>query len=193
MIEKDFHESSKKFKRIFRILEILVVVAVIANLSFLVWFMNNQIWDPLGTYPIQVVTNSVESSIDSNGRSVTSPTIKVPADINAFWPTVNVNATKCSNEEVKVKGESYWRQIEPPGFTYANPPGVATRTNGCQSFIFRNEIPMDVRRRISYLASEGVNKTTWQIGGAETPISDSGDIGGIRLYQTQNFTVVYGQ
>ena len=196
MCEEDIltksHRSTKNFNAIFRILGVFLFIALIINVVLMYKVITHSEWDPLGAYPIQLITNQQETTKNDDGIIVTNPTIHIPSDVNAIWPTVNIEATKCADEEVKVKGQSFWRQVEPPGFSYENPGGIATRSLGCQSFHYKNDFPPEIRNRIANLANNGTNITIWQIGGEETPVNDEGGTGGPRLYQSQNFTVVYG-
>lgn len=186
------HRSTKHFNAVFRFLGVLLFIALIINVVLMYKVITHNEWDPLGSYPIQVVTNKPETVTNDDGVVVSNPTIHVPTDVNAIWPTVNIDSTKCADEEVKVRGQSFWRQVEPPGFSFENSGGIALRSLGCQSFHYKNDFPPEIRNRIANLARTGINTTIWQIGGEEIPVNDDGETGGHRLYQSQNFTVVFG-
>jgi hypothetical protein len=181
----------KRFKRILKVFGFLLAIAILFNIWFATLIIRDS-WDPLSTYPVQTVTNPQTIRIDVDGRTTTYPTIRVSGDIDVAWPTVNIDATKCANEEVNIKGQSSWKQVEPPGFISQEVLGFTKRNLGCQLFHYRNDFPPEVKGRIEKLANEGVTKTIWQITGEEIPVRDDGKTGRSRIYQSQNFMVVYG-
>lgn len=99
-------------------------------------------WNPLGTYPVQEVTEVNDVFVHSSG-------------------------VKCNDSEkdVDVRGTFGWQRVTPPGFAFTVGSGTGTRTPGCERFEFDNNIPDEVRAADSPGA-------VWRITGTEIPFTD---------------------
>ena len=136
-----------------------------------------EVWDPLGDYPIQEVTSTV-------------PGVNGPA--TTIDGTVDVSAIKCNNtaREVNVETTLAWRSVEPRGATWNRGGSIAVRGPGCESLTFSNVIPDPVVALIEAQHDAGFTEPVWQIVGPETPIRADGADGQRQTWRTQNFTVV---
>lgn len=150
-------------------------------------------WNPLGEYPTQQVKN----------RSVTPSTYPAGSSINlstaANGPNLYVNqdveveGTKCnaSSEVVEIVGTTQWVAIEPPGSIFVTGSGSSHRDPGCTTRNYKNPVPTVVKDRVNQLHEQGIDESIWQITGVETPVRDDGDDGVKRVWQTDNFTLIY--
>lgn len=126
-------------------------------------------WDPLGAYPTQQVTN---------------PRHRVHLE-----GLVRVEATKCADEEVQVRGVLSWQAMDPPGANIEVGSGTATRAKGCSTFAFANPVPVEVREVIEAQHAAGIARPVWRVTGTETPFDDNRE-GAPRTWVTDNFEVV---
>lgn len=125
-------------------------------------------WNPLGDYPVQVVTDQ-DHSIRLDGL-------------------VEVEATKCARERVEVSGVLSWQAMDPPGANIETGSGTSVREEGCESFRFADPIPIEVREVIRAQHASGIEAPVWRITGTETPVD--GDREGVpRIWVTENFEV----
>lgn len=181
---------SRQFKR-FNVFAILLVISWIA----VGWhYISQQRWDPLGEFPIQTVTNTVEGRETSSmaGASVRStPTL--------FWDEeVLVTGIKCvkegegdENGQVDITSTLYWSAIEPPGSLYEVGHGANKRGPGCIASDYANPIPNQVMDRLKELKRRGVEESVWIIHGEEIPVKEDGTKGKERDWRTVNFTIIH--
>jgi hypothetical protein len=125
-------------------------------------------WDPLGDYPVQVVTDG-DHSIRVDGL-------------------VEVEAVKCAREQVQVRGVLSWQAMDPPGSVIEVGSGTSVREDGCETFRFANPIPTEVRDVIRQQHAAGIAAPVWRITGTETPFGDTRE-GVPRTWVTENFEV----
>lgn len=125
-------------------------------------------WDPLGDYPIQVV-DDYDHSLRVDGL-------------------ITVEAVKCADEQVRVRGVMSWQAIDPPGANIETGSGTATRQEGCETFTFENPIPAEVREVIRAQHKAGVTTPVWRITGTEVPFDGTRE-GVPRTWVTENFVV----
>lgn len=136
-------------------------------------------WDPLGDYPIQPVTSTIDG-IDGPATTVNG--------------LVRVSAIKCNDtsDTIRVEGSASWQAMDPPGTSIQTGTGEATRSPGCESFAYSNPIPPDVREVIEAQHNAGIARPVWRIRGIETPVRGNGEEGVPARWVTENFTVVEG-
>lgn len=130
-------------------------------------------YNPLGAYPTQQVNEA-----EVNG---------IPTVVASPGATVSVTGTKCndSDQSVKARGHFEFRRAKPPGFVVPVGSSTVERPPGCQTFTFANEVPAAV---IAEINAHGAS--LWQITGVETPISDDGQRGTPRYWNTVSFRLV---
>lgn len=136
-------------------------------------------FDPLGTYATQDVFNRVPG--------VDGPAVRIGDD-------VTVRGTKCNDTTapVQVTTRLYWRTAVPAGTVIAYPALDApnTRTPGCTTRRYVNEIPDEVVRRSRQFHADGITPV-WFLIGTDTPINpDNGQAGVTRTWQTENFAIL---
>ena len=164
--------------RVSAVLGAALAVCLVAVVALLVWVSHlSNDYDPLGEYPVQhvdskVVGRDTPSALLSSGEVV-------------------ITGTKCAKAETKVRGESSWVEILPGGMVVPLGRGTAVRSAGCTTKTFRDDIPDAVAERVVSLHKRGVNESTWQVTGTETPISPDGRDGLPRSWQSQNFVIVF--
>jgi hypothetical protein len=127
------------------------------------------VWDPLGDYPVQTVADS-DHSLRVDGL-------------------ITVDAVKCADEQVHVRGVLSWQAMDPPGSVIETGSGTSVRAEGCETFTFQNPIPREVRDVIEAQHANGIAAPVWRITGTETPF-DADRTGVARTWVTENFVVV---
>lgn len=137
-------------------------------------------WDPLGEYPLQIVTNK-QRVLDG----VSYPTIDVS-------DTLIITGIKCANGRIKVEGTVSWVTDEPPGSELQVGTNTGTRGPGCVNQTYRVSVPDEVVERIDTFASEGIDSSIWHLTGTETPVKPDGTEGEPRTWITTSFRIVKG-
>lgn len=140
------------------------IVIAVAMSFFAVTRAPREAWDPLGSFPVQHVTNG--------------PNIRVT-------DTVNVTGTKCTHETVLTRGSKYWQAVDVRGSIIYDGQGVGTLQKGCTTLTFQNRIPDDV---VAIVRAGGPK--VWHIEGTTTPLKPGGEQGVPRTYQSTDFTLV---
>jgi hypothetical protein len=164
-------------RRVTVTLSVSLVLCLLAVVVLTFALLHGEQYDPLGEYPVQ----RVDSTIAGRNR---------PSALTSQGE-VKITGTKCANDETQVRGETTWLEIEPGGIAVNLGMTTGVRQRGCTTQSFRNDIPDKVLDRVAKLAARGVNESTWQLTGTETPIDDDGRRGLPRTWQSQNFVLVY--
>ena len=117
----------------------------------------DELWNPLGEYPVQEVTEITDAAVFTHG-------------------------IKCndSDEPVNVAGSFGWQRLSPSGFAITLGEGRGVRIPGCEEFSFTNDIPDEVREA-------DAPGTLWAVVGTETPIAADGTEGVPRRWATVAF------
>lgn len=141
-------------------------------------------WAPLGPYPTQTVVSQGPRVNPDGDANIQIPQVHLGSEIE-------VNGTKCSTEDVAVQGTTGWRSAEPPGFSYAEPPGSpGYRLKGCSAKLtFLNTIPPAVDAWARRQLAAGHQPQVY-IGGCETPTRPNGDVGATLCWRTEPFLLV---
>lgn len=148
---------------------VAVALFVVAAAIVFAELREPDVWDPLGDYPVQVV--------DDYDHSLRVDDL------------VAVEATKCADERVHVRGVLSWQAMDPPGANITVGSATSVRSEGCETFTFQNPIPVEVRHAIEAQHANGIDAPVWRITGTETPYD--GDREGVpRTWVTENFTVI---
>lgn len=155
-------------------------VVLVASLLFNAYGPTNKVelYSPMGEFPLQQVNNTV--------TDVIGPAVMVGDDLN-------VTATRCSkiDKPLDVKGQYFWKLIDPPSFTVAAiplSPGIIPP--GCTTTVFLNKMPTEVISRSIVIFRDTGIFPVWQIQGEATAYRKNGEKGQTKFWQTQNFTVV---
>ena len=128
------------------------------------------LWSPLELYADQVVSSRVDGT--------DGPAVKVGGSLV-------VTGTKCSKDDVTVRGSSFWQSVDVPGTFIPAGSGVAKRMAGCITKTFINPLPPEVN------ASAANGPHRWILSGTETPVRPNGKSEGVpRTWRTQEFEVV---
>lgn len=164
---------------------ITIAVAIFAT----VMIVSVNVWDPLGQYPLQVVSG--ESPLATTTPMPSQPGSEA-VTIRSNGPGLAVAAIKCvkpGEGEVTVEGEAFWVSDEPRGSTIAVGKSVAQRGPSCITYDYSNPIPEVVHRRLKELHEQGVDESRWHLAGEETPVTDEGERGVLRSWHTTTFIV----
>lgn len=161
----------------------LVVVIIVVLLGVgVIWKSKTQDYDPLGNYPIQVVVNKLP------GHS--EPALNINDTIDVF-------ATKCVKSEspVRILSSSSWVLVNPTknGDNVTIPKSNGNSrlaSTGCTTTSYNNVMNQEMLDQLNALAKQGMHESTWYLAGVDVPISSAGKNGNIRIWQTQNFTIV---
>lgn len=178
-LEKSVYRRIRRMSIFLYTLGFLFVAAVTA---FIVWEfrLSDEFddYDPLGEYPIQIVT---PEEILYDG----SKAVFLEGDIE-------VEGTKCndSEEPVPVVGFVTWRAVDPPGNIIDTGQGRNIREPGCTTIVFQNQIPTEVQIAIQSQHDNGIPDPIWRIEGTEWPLDEDGERGEPRRYSTENFVVL---
>lgn len=133
------------------------VAAIVIAFLFAWWITKrNEVWAPLGPFPMQTVSHTETDGVDSD------PVFDIAEG------SVHVTAQKCREGPVQVYGEAAWRRVSPGG--YASPPTQFPPTvqpDGCVTQQFENPIPEAV---IADVCANGTS--IWHIAGIERPVGD---------------------
>ena len=144
-------------------------------------------YNPLGPYPEQQVIARDSVTIPSTAETdVPLPLVSLEDE------HIIVTGSKCSDEETQVIGQYGWRSAEPSGFDFTFFEGVsAVRIKGCQSFMFQNDFPEEVKRWVERSLQRDVERdhVEMYLSGCETPIKDDGTKGVEICWRTQTFAI----
>lgn len=141
-------------------------------------------WDPLGDYPIQVITDRVPG--------ITGPAVRLGDPVHSV-------GRKCNDTDspVLVSGTRQWQSQRPGGFIAGIERGNAPRIPGCEKREFWDVPPPDVVAQMQAAISNTRGPVVWALNGSETPtgIVENGQVhamsnGVPREWTTENFTVV---
>lgn len=139
----------------------LTTLVALVSLVVSLWVVSqDDLYDPLGEYPVQSVDEVTATTITTTG-------------------------TKCnaSHQDVEIVGTFNWFRVIPPGFGTEPVNGARTAIPGCETNTFTNTIPESV------LAVNQPNDV-WFLTGTEYPIDPAtGERGAPRTWQTENFSI----
>lgn len=140
-------------------------------------------WSPLGPYPVQVVTSQ-------------GPKLKSPINAAEVLPQIKLGSkaaiagTKCSKEEVTVKGGYGWRSVVPSGLEYTAATGApGLRLKGCSKLAFQNVIPPEVDDWARDVINGGQVPAVF-LGGCEIPVNPDGKEGVKVCWRSEPFILV---
>lgn len=175
-------ERRVKLERLAVLISVATLCLAVGALGYRL-FIQEDHWEPLGEYPVQVVrtNDTYEWVAGDQGETTIIPATSVSGRIL-------VAGTKCADEEVSVIGVVVWQFVEPPGHKFNDEPGVAVRNPGCETFLYRNEVPPDVRDYALGLIEEEITPVV-RIGGIETP-SRNGEEGVPVAWTTEPFALL---
>jgi hypothetical protein len=154
-------------------------------------------WDPLGDYPVQVVTQ-----LPSTGDVAPPTTALVAAPDNSTTSTVsfykdqeiNSSGIKCvENSEgiIQIKGTLSWVSDKPGGKIIEVAKASSERGPGCQLYTFSNPIPDVIQEELDKLSEKGIESSDWHLTGTEIPIREDGEEGVSRTWITTTFTIIH--
>lgn len=181
------HAPSRRAKEL---VAYAIVVFAIAILAFGAgrWWLEVTKWDPLGDYPVQVV-----SAVD---QAVPVAEVAAAAGIPTFYldQTIRSEGVKCvkvGEGTVTVMGTLSWVSDEPRGQIIEVSNGGGRRGPSCINYSFENRIPDAVLEEIDRLTEAGIARSTWHLSGAETPVRPSGERGVQRTWITTSFVLIH--
>ena len=168
-------------RRVANVALIVVAVAMALLAASIVYAFTRQTdWRPLGPFPEQQVISDNTYEWDDPGNAVLSiPSVPLDGGV------VTVEGTKCYKEQVTVQGTKFWSSKAPPGGTWEDAPGTATRDSGCHTGTFVNLIPPEIADFTA--VAGGVIVVT--ISGCETPLSDTRGEGVRLCWTTEPFAL----
>jgi hypothetical protein len=190
-----------------RIMEWFGLVAIGAAIAMiaatLVYTLyDNSRWDPLGEFPLQIVTQQPAVNLgatpaqvnplvagESIGGGTTSSTIEFYLDED-----IHSSGVKCVKEDegvIQVRGTLYWQTTSPPGRIIKVADGAGSRGPGCQLYNFSNPIPEVVLEEVEKLSNEGFETSDWELTGTEIPFKKDGTEGKSRTWTTTTFTLIH--
>lgn len=180
MLDNDkilIHKERRFYRTAVAIILVIALLAIGAG-----WKLKSKDYNPLGNYPIQIVANKLPGH---------------PEPAMNIGDTVNVTATKCvkSKSPVRILSSSSWILVKPTkngdGMTIPKSRGNSRlATSGCTTTAFNNAMNQELLDKVNQLAKEGVHESTWYLAGVDVPISSQGKNGNLRIWQTQNFTII---
>lgn len=182
------HRRNQRVERIGNII-IGIAISMLLVWGFHTWQEATR-WDPLGEYPLQIITTTHTATIDDldvDDSDVGLPVIYLNQEVSS-------NGVKCVKPEegvVQVKGQLSWVSDRPPGKIIDISGGAGTRGPGCVNYSFENDIPDKVLKEIERFSSEGLQHSTWHITGTEVPIKADGTEGVPRTWITTSFVVLH--
>jgi hypothetical protein len=191
-----------------RILEWLGLVAIASAIAMLVAIgvyalYDNSKWDPLGEYPLQVVTQQPAVNLGATPGHTTTPSIAgveigggTAASTISFYLDQDIHSSgiKCVKENegvIRVRGTLYWQSTQPPGRIIKIADGVGNRGPGCQLYNFSNPVPDAVLEEVGKLTREGFETSNWELTGTEVPVKQDGTEGKSRTWITTTFTLIH--
>lgn len=137
-------------------------------------------YDPLGDYPVQMVT--AEVILDDGTKAVY---LDEPVEVEGIKCNDSINI-------VTVEGSLTWQAVEPRGVLISTGEGTSEKEPGCTTTIFQNQIPTSVHSAITAQHLRGIDQPLWRIVGIEYPIDEDGARGEPRRFETENFVVLTG-
>ena len=171
----------RRRKAISRFGIIIITIAITLMMAGLLHlFLSFLKWDPLGEYPLQVVTNE-QRILDG----VSYPTIELN-------DTLIVNGIKCAEGRVKIEGTVNWVTDEPPGSEINTGSNTGIRGPGCVNQTYRVSVPNEIVEQVKIFESEGIKSSIWHLTGTETPIKPDGTEGESQTWITTSFRIQYG-
>jgi hypothetical protein len=195
-VQKELNKTSTKKLRFFEAFGSLVICAaiILVVISGGVLWREAREWNPLGDYPIQIVTTEevIIEPVQNSGRNS-----QIGLPVIYLDQTANSTGIKCVKPEegqVTIRGDLSWVSDEPPGkFIKIIENVSSTRGPGCINYEFKNEVPPQVKAEIKKLTAAGINQSTWHLTGHEVPIRDDGTEGEGRTWQTTSFVVLHSE
>ena len=170
-----------------------IVTFALAGVQTHAWLTDEDVWSPLGPYPIQQIVTSQPISL-------------------ATVRHIDVIGTKCAENDTPVEGIVRWQSVTPGGVIVTTVTGssLASSTDAglldqfgeaggtittdpttgrrCFTRFYENEIPAQVRVESRRWLAEG-RPVAWVITGTETP-SDGRREGVSVVWSTEPFEIV---
>lgn len=186
-----------------RIIERLGFIAIGAAIFMVVsigiyTLYENSKWDPLGDYPIQLVTQQPTIGgvpVESTTTVVESSDNSTSSGVSFYLDDdIHSSGVKCVQDGegvVLIKGTLSWESDRPPGRIIKVADGSGERGPGCQLYDFVNPIPDVILEEIEELSQKGYTSSDWHLTGTEIPIRDNGEEGVSRTWITTSFTIIH--
>lgn len=134
--------------------------------------------NPLSDYSKQIIQNSVEGA-------------KIPTVVNGADVTLTGRRCNSYNQAINVTFVYTWKTANPddnisvPGLS-----GSSQRAPGCVDRSTQMTMPPAVYEATEQLLASNPDGVEWYVEALETPIDDEGDLGQIKYWRTNDFTVI---
>lgn len=192
------HAAAAARSRVWAIIGGVIVGIAILMVAFAAGaqWLNAARWDPLGEYPLQLVTAGTPGATPPTHAPTSSQPGATGTAIVTIYLDQNVTTVgvKCVNDDegvVTVTGVLSWVSDRPSGHIIEVGRGGGPRGPGCVSSTYTNPIPAEVRADIDKLVARGVGESEWHLTGTETPVKPDGTTGLARTWVSTTFRVIH--